>query len=543
MGKYADLIKQWGQRALQTWSNFNLNQKVLIAGGALLILVAIIVISSQAVKKDPYEVLYAELGEKDAAAVVKKLTEMKIDYKLVDNGSTILVPAEYKDSVRLQLAGENIPAGESGFELFQESSFGETQTDKKVKYQAALQGELARSIQSLERVKAAKVNLALPEDSLFADEQQEPTAAVVINTENGEKLTSKEVQAITNLVANSVKGLKPENVVIVDQHGNLVSDDLTNDITNAGDVVKMQLALKKEYEKEKEEAIQSMLDKVLGKDNSVVRVNVELDFDNKEQVDERFTHDPEGPFVISEHIVKDSGTETQTAQPGIPGTDNNIPQYEEVTTEGGSSSWDKSEKTVNYNINRTETVTSFSVGDVKYDYLTVSVFVNRQGTQNANIGDTEEEKIEKLRSIVATACGLRENRENENVNLEDNISIAFIDFYTEPEPGQETRGWQSFMAAPYMPWVLSFLAVLLILMVVLLTRRKAKQSEEVISSEDADFETIIADDIDMANVIEQDLSPEEKENQRVREEVNRLIEENPENAAQVIKIWLLEDTR
>ena len=350
MGSFVDNVKQQGERLKNTWTNLSLNQKVLGAGVVLLILAAIAVMAANVGKQEPYQVLYTELDEKDAAAVVDKLNKMKIKFKLEDNGATIMVPPEVKDSTRLSLAAENIPRGESGFELFEKSSFGETQTDKKVKYQAALQGELAKSIQSLEKVKAAKVNLALPEETLFSDNEQETKASVVINTRDDKKLTPKEVQAITNLVANSVKGLKPENVVIVDQNGNLVSDDLPVDVTNVGEVVKMQMAMKRDFEKEKEEAIQTMLDKVLGKDNAVVRVNAELNFDNKEQVDEHYTHDPEGPFVVSEHIIKDSGTETKTAQPGIPGTDNNIPQYEEVNTEAGTSTWDKSDKTVNYDI-------------------------------------------------------------------------------------------------------------------------------------------------------------------------------------------------
>lgn len=544
MESILDKIKQWGETAKNTWSNLGLNQKVLFGGVALLILVAVVIMASSVSKEDPYQVLYAELDEKDAAAVTEKLTEMKIKHKLEDNGTTISVPTDLKDSTRLKLAAENIPRGESGFELFEQSSFGETQTDKKVKYQAALQGELARSIQSLEKVKAAKVNLALPEESLFSDDQQETKASVVINTRDDKKLTPKEVQAITNLVANSVKDLKPENVVIVDQNGNLVSDDLPVDVSNVGDVVKMQLTMKREFEKEKEEAIQTMLDKVLGKDNSVVRVNAELDFNNREQVDERFTHDPEGRFVVSEHIMKDSGTSTNTAPVNVPGTDTNIPQYQEVDTQGGTSSWDKSDKTVNYDNNRTETHTRFSLGDVQYDYLTASVFINRAGTENANIGDSEEDKIEKIRSVVATACGLRENRPDENVRLEENISVAFIDFYTEPEPEAGPQGaLQKFVATPYAPWILALMAVLLVVLVWLLISRRRSKVAQVGEEGLDDFETIVDETINIEDIIDHTLTPEEKERQRIREEVEKFIEENPENASQVIKIWLLEDMR
>ena len=287
-----------------------------------------------------------------------------------------------------------------------------------------------------------------------------------------------------------------------------------------------------------------MLDKVLGKDNAVVRVNAELNFDNKEQVDEHYTHDPDGPFVVSEHVKKDSGTETKTTQPGIPGTDNNIPQYEQVNTEGGTSSWDKSEKTVNYDINKTQTMTRFSLGDVQYDYLTVSVFVNRAGTENANIGENEGEKIEKVRSIVATACGLRENRANENVRLQDNISVAFIDFYTEPEPEAGPQGaLQRFAAAPYAPWVMALLAMLLVALIWLLIKRRGRKTLELEPEEPDGFEAIVEESINIADIIDQNLTPEEKERQRIRLEVDKLIDENPENAAQVIKVWLLEDVR
>ncbi|MGI5911144.1 MAG: flagellar basal-body MS-ring/collar protein FliF [Syntrophomonadaceae bacterium] len=536
-------VKQWGKGFKTTWSNLSLNKKVIYAAAGLFILVVFLVMASRGGKDKPYQILYTELDERDAAAVVEKLTEMNIAYKLQDSGTTISVPAELKDSVRLTLAGENIPRGESGFELFAQNSFGETQTDKKVKYQAALQGELARSIQSLQKVKAAKVNLALPEESLYSDNEQEAKAAVVINTRDNEKLNPKEVQAITNLVANSVKDLKPENVVIVDQYGNMVSDDIPVDVNNAGEIVQMQLAMKREYEKEKEEAIQSMLDQVLGKDNSVVRVNAELNFNDKQQVDEHFTHDPEGPFIISESIKKDSGTQTQANQPGVPGTDNNIPQYEEVTTEEGTSTWDKSDKTVNYNLNRTETVTRFSVGDVKYDYLTVSVFINRLGTENANIGDSEEEKVEKIRGIVAAACGLRENRPDENISLEDNISVAFIDFYTVPEAEPIPPGaLQRFTSLSFVPWLMALIATLLMVFIWWQFKRKGQNEKELVM-EPSGFESVLEDTIDMADVIEQSLTPEEKERQRIREKVDEIINDNPETAAQVIKVWLLEDMR
>lgn len=546
METFVNNVRQTGVRIKEAWAKLSLNQKVLFGAAALLITAAAIILLFTAGSKSPYEVLYTELDKKDAAQILAKLDEDKISYKIEDNGTTILVPPEVKDKTRLQLAGENLPRGETGFELFQQSNFGETQTDKKVKYQMALQGELARSIQSLEKVKAAKVNLALPEPTLYSDKEELPKASVVVNTKQSEKLSPKEIQGIINLVANSVENLTPENVVIVDQDGNLVSDNLPDPEGDATAIMKVQMEIKKQFEKEKQEAIQSMLDKSLGKDNSVVRVNADLNFDNQEQKDEKYTHDDKGPFVRSEEIKKESGTGTTTNNAAVPGTDTNIPQYQQAEMGTGTSSYDKSSKIRNYELNKTETSTKMAQGEVKYDYLTVAVLVNNKGTENANIGQTEEEKVEKIRNIVATACGLRENRNNETVRLEDNISVAFVDFVTEPVPAISQGAMDKVMQSPYTPWIIALLAVAIGLLVwVLMKRRQAmiarQKAEEEAALAAAGFESIVEDEIRVEDLIDAGLSAEEKEKRRIKEEIERIIDEQPEIAAQALRAWLSDE--
>ena len=360
------------------------------------------------------------------------------------------------------------------------------------------------------------------------------------DTKDGQILSPKEVQGIINLVSHSVERLIPENIVIVDQNGKLISDNLSAEEGSDKETLQMQMTLKKEYEKGKEQAIQSMLDKTLGKDNAVVRVNVELDFNSREQKDEKYTHDPEGPFVRSEQINKESGNDISEEQPGIPGTDNNIPQYEQVNTEGGQSSWDKSEKTRNYEIDKTETVTRYSLGNVKYDYLTVSVLVNDAACQQVNLGETEEEKMEKIRSIVATVCGLRENRTDENVRLDENISVAFMDFYAEPEPDPATSSaLDKLLKSPLTPLITALLALAVIILVWWLSRKK--KSLAVNNAAESSFETVVEDEINIQDLIDRDLTPEEKEKQRIRQEIDKLIQEHPEDAAQVLKAWLIEE--
>lgn len=185
MQTWLDKARQLGVWCKEKWLSLSLNQKVMFSGLVLILIVAAVFLMMRTGQDNTYEVLYAEMEQKDAAAVKEKLDEYKAEYKLQDNGDngiTILVPPEIKDSTRLKLAAENLPSGEAGFELFQQTNFGETETDKKVKYQRALQGELARTIQSLDKIKAAKVNLALSEPTLFSDKEEPPKASVVINT-------------------------------------------------------------------------------------------------------------------------------------------------------------------------------------------------------------------------------------------------------------------------------------------------------------------------------------------------------------------------
>lgn len=539
METFLNWVRQLVASVGEFWTNLSLNRKVAYAAVALL-LVCAGAFGFMAGTRTDYEPLYTQLSDKDAAAIVATLNENKTPYRLEDNGTTILVPTDVKYSTRLTLASENLPRGESGYELFRESTnFGETQTDKRVKYLEALQGELARTIQRIDKVKAAKVNVALPEPTLFSDQETTPKASVVINTQAGQTLTPQEVLAVTNLVANSVERLEPENVVIVDQYGTLLSDVLPQEGMAATSKLQMQLALKKEYEREKQTAIQTMLDRTLGTDNAVVRVNAELNFNDREEKTETYAHDPEGAFVRSEEIIKESSTTTPNTS-GAPGTDSNIPQYTAAT--GGQGTSDSSSTSRNYEINKTETVTKYALGDVKYDYLTISVLVNNAATQNRQLGDTQDSKAATIRNIVATACGLRENRSNENVKLEDNISVAFIDFspLPEPEPAAD-QGIGGLFKGPLVPWTL--VGITMAIAVALALARRTRGGE-LVTPEGAvisGFDALADEEISLEALIDRSMTPEDKENQKIKEEIDKLIQTSPENAAQVIKAWLMED--
>ena len=187
--------EKWSVRLKEAWTGLNLNQKVLLSGAVLLIIVAVVV-SSATVLSSNYEPLFTELTVDDAASITTKLQELNIKYKLEDAGSTILVPSEVKYQTRLQLASAGLPQGAVGFEIFNQSSFGETETDKRVKYQVALQGELTKTIQSLDKVEVAKVNLVIPQKSLYSEEQEVATASVLIKNKFNTRMENRRFKAL-----------------------------------------------------------------------------------------------------------------------------------------------------------------------------------------------------------------------------------------------------------------------------------------------------------------------------------------------------------
>lgn len=513
MNNLWDRVRHWLQLVKNRWSLLTLNQKVLISGAVLLTLISVgMLLSSQTAQN--YEPLYTDLAVEDAAAITKKLDELKISYRLSDEGRTILVPSEQKYRVRLLLAGEGLPRGTAGFELFQNTSFGETETDKRVKYLTALQGELVRTIESLDKIDSARVHLVLPEPRLYVDQEAPATASVMLKLKPQEELSRKEILGIVHLVANSVEKLKPENVVVVDQYGNLLSVDLpTSDSIASAELSVQQMTVKRQLEREKQQAVQSMLDATLGPGKSVVRVNAELNFDEVEQYSQDF--DPDQRVVVSKHTVEESSTSNSTEASASPGVDTNVPTYQGTGGQGTSSSTsEKTEQTVNYEGDKVETRTKVAPGAIKR--MTVAVLVDEEF----------EPKREDIVQAVKNAIGADEKRN-------DSVSVSFMKFQPQAEEtAPAPSAWQKY-------WLPAGLAAVMLTSVFafwLWRRRKGRGQEE-------GFEALVDEEIPVESLVERELTPEEREKLRIRQEIDKLIEENPADAAQIIRTWLLEEKR
>lgn len=324
-----------------------LSHKVLVPVLVVFPVWALIYVSKMATEPD-YTVLYSDLSPADASGVVDRLKDMKAKYKV--DGDTVLVsPPELVHELRISLAAEGVPkTGSVGFELFDGTNFATTTMGEMVKKQRALQGELERTIMSLDSVMSARVHISQPEKTIFAKQAQEPGASVLLKLRAGGELDKKQIRGITNFVASSVEGLKAENVTIIDVYGNLLTpkdsegDELGADAT--------RLTYTREVEKNYAQRIETMLAKVLGPGRVVARVTADLDFSSNEREEE--SYDPGGQVIRSERSIEEGAA--ATVRGGVPGVAANLSNDPNLLAapQGGNESNTRREAVKNFEVSR-----------------------------------------------------------------------------------------------------------------------------------------------------------------------------------------------
>src|ERR1035437_3651101 len=234
-----------------------------------------------------YRVLFSNFSDRDGGAIVASLQQMNIPYKFAEGGGAILVPAAQVHDARLKLASQGLPKGGNvGFELMENQKLGVSQFLEQVNFQRALEGELARSIESLSAVQGARVHLALPKASVFVREQQKPTASVLLNLHSGRTLDQGQVSAIVHLVASSIPELPAKNVTVVDQSGNLLSD-ASRANSNKG-LGPAQLKYVQDIQQDIAKRIESIITPIVGLNNVRAEATADVDFSNSEQAAEVF---------------------------------------------------------------------------------------------------------------------------------------------------------------------------------------------------------------------------------------------------------------
>lgn len=509
----------------ERWKNYTTSQKILIVGSILSVLIVLIALLSVGLKTN-YVTLVKNLSEREAGVIIQKLEDMGIPYKAEPNG-TILVPDNVNVySVRMKLATEGVLGSISkGFEILDTQPFGSTSFDKQVRYQVALQGELERSISSLEAVKSARVHLTIPKYTYYVrGEAAKPKASVMIVLEPGMDLTSQQIKGIMELVSGAVEGLEPSDVKVIDNNSRILSDLVTLQEESFEAVSKMQL--KKTVEDYYVNKVRGTLERVYGLGNVAVIAEVLLDWTKIEKESKEYV-----PVNKSEGIVVSKQEESETIEGTSPyvggpvGTESNIPPtYENL--EGTEKSKVNREKTiVNYNVSEIyQKVIQNREGEIMDK--TITVFIN-ESLENQS---TPLMNADVIKKAIANAI---------NVN-DDKVEIVITPFDKTAETEmmkelEELSKRRVFMRLAF--GILTLTAVLVILIYVMIRRiRLAKERKEIMLRR----QELEKEILESLTAVEEVLPPEEKEIMELRQSLEQISEERPEDVAVVIRMWLEE---
>jgi len=364
----------------------------LLAGAALTV-----VVSGLVARHVSYGMLMTNLEPDAASQIVEKLRTEKVPFRLENGGRTIQVPEQEVSRLRLKIAPEIAASGGSGgYELLDHSKFGMTNFMQQVNYRRALEGELSETIRGMDEVVSARVHLVIPERAVFSDETKQPSASVVLHLKSGAGLGPKQVQGITALVAGAVEGLSADKVNILDAFGNLLSSSGAGHGVDAEATA--EFGMEHEVARGLEERAQTLLDRVVGPDQAVVRLAVDLDFDKLDRESE--SYDPNNSAIRSEQQSEQSG----------------------ANTAGESTS-----SLTNYEVNKTVEKVKKPPGSIKR--LTVAVTVDgrhepvAKGAKNTtpNFIPRPNAELDKLAALVRNAVGFDDKRG-------DQFQIACVQF-------------------------------------------------------------------------------------------------------------------
>jgi flagellar M-ring protein FliF len=424
-------LSQLGRQLLGIWKQLGLNQKISVAVAALAVLGVLGGVVFWSSRVD-YALLYGRLDEAEAAKVVAVLDEMKVPHRIGQGGAALYVPRDKVHTLRMTLAARGIPRGEGGvgFEIFDKPNFGISDFVQRANYLRAMQGELARTISQLDEVDAARVMIVMPEHRLLTDNTKRPTASVFVRVKGQGVLQPAAVNSIRFLVANAVEGLTPGHVTVVDNRGNVLSEN--NDADSVAGLTASQLAARRSLEQYLGKKAEGMLEAVLGPGQAVVRVSADLNFDTLTRTEEKFDPDSQVARITT---LNDENTDTTsaTAGGGVPGVAVNIGADTNSAGAGPVNTSRMKKKTTDtqYEINKITSNLTQLAGGVKRVSAAVFVAARYEGTGSARKAvPRPPQELEKLRRIVQSALGLQptDTTRKDEITLEE---MPFNDQFAE----------------------------------------------------------------------------------------------------------------
>lgn len=376
---------------------------------------------------EPMGLLFSDVAPEDAAKMTSALDAMKVKYELAGNGTTILVPEDKVLKLRMELAAKGLPAGGTvGYEIFDNAdALGTTSFLQNINHLRALEGELSRTIQSIDGIEAARVHLVLPERELFSRDKRDPSASLVLKVRG--TLATSQVKAIQQLVASAVEGLTPNHVSIVDERGVLLASGMGDDdqsmLSSTIDERRMN------YEQRLRRHVEDIVSRVVGVDKARVEVTAQMDYNRVTQTSD--SYDPNGQVVRSTQTVEDSTNNTDGKDTQGVSVSNNLPNANSSSSDNGTTSRQQSnrnEETVNYEISRTTKTEVTEPGRVKR--LSVAVLVDGTYTTGADgkqiYTPRSDKEIAKIEALVKSAIGFDSTRG-------DQLQVVNLQFAT-PDP-------------------------------------------------------------------------------------------------------------
>jgi flagellar M-ring protein FliF len=403
-----------------------------------------------------YSVLFTNLSDRDGGAVIAQLSQMNVPYRNADGG-TILVPADKVHEARLKLASQGLPKGSVvGFEILESQKFGLTQFQEQLNYQRALEGELARSIQSLAPVASARVHLALPKNSGFLRDRQAPTASVLVQLHPGKTLERGQVAGIVHLVASSIPELTPKNVSVVDQHGTL----LATQSEGQGSLDGEQLDYVSQIETATIKRIEDILEPIVGRTNVRAQVTADVDFSNVEQMDESYrpNQGSEKAAIRSQQSTENSQSAGAGAQ-GVPGALSNQPPVPATAPINGQPATATAppaapgasahrEQVTNFEVDKNVRHTKTASGEIRR--LTAAVVINNKPAAAPAPSPTtsgaaapaaapaatpwSQKEMDNIQALVREAMGFNEKRG-------DSLNVVNVPFSQLEVPPLEPTPW------------------------------------------------------------------------------------------------------
>jgi|GEM_PF-750570 len=522
-----------GSQFIQIQNSLISHRRILLFIAGTLMLVGFLSLMLWS-SETPYRPIYTGMNEKDASAIVEMLQKEHVPYKL-EGGGTVLVPADKVYAMRLKLASQDMmPGSGSGFEIFDRSNeFGISDFTQKINLQRAQQGELARTIEVLPQVTAARVHLVMPKESAFADHDRKASASVMLQLMGSKRMPKNTVEAIQNLVAASIPELDKSAVTIVDSSGNLLSSK--DDPQTAGEGESMQ-SYQSQMEKRMESRLTTMLEQVVGAGQAVVRVSAKINRQYVEQNSKKYN--PDEQVLRSQSSTEENRKSVDASASGVPGVASNTPGKNPAILADGSvasagagsppsEQANRRDETNNYEISSTTEHRIIPFGSI--DKLSVAVVVGGSFTTDSKGAKTfvprGKSELKSLQTLVRGAIGYDEDR-GDTVELQ---SMPLLDISSLPdaEALQSTENKAFYLEiARY-----GLVGVALFLLAWFLLRPLAQRITSTDdSSEDSSENAALA--------YQPTLSDEARERLEKMERARQAVSNNPERAGKVLNEWV-----